>query len=586
MTEARTCPSCGTPLAADAPQGLCPACLLQRGLADNSGASTGVYHPGFTAPTPAELAVHFPQLEILELLGQGGMGAVYKARQAKLDRLVALKILPPSAGRDPHFAERFLREARALAKLDHPHIVGVHDFGETGNGLHYFLMEYVDGVNLRQVLRSGRLPPEQALGLVPQVCEALHYAHEEGVVHRDIKPENILMDKKGRVKIADFGLAKLLDRDGAELRLTATHQAMGTPHYMAPEQIEKPLAVDHRADIYSLGVVFYEMLTGELPLGRFAPPSQKVQVDVRLDEVVLRALEREPDRRYQSISDVKTALDTLHRSPVGSDTSHATTALEMRADEGTGPALRWRTPVLLFLGSWVLLQAVVGVIALQGYEFVWRVGGVLAPRWMPVLGIPLLWAGIITGLFVMGRAASAAIRQWTGPADLSAERRIAAPEENVGCLPLLGYLAGAIRRFLPLSRCAMLLCLTGIGLWFMLLLVLVNSRSSVLPETQAITEKELKLVWVAGGSYGLLFLLLLATGTLSPRNWWRPLAVFAAATAALVSTTELASSASPHRLLMLMPVHSAQIANSIALLLVGALQVRQIIANRQQDRRE
>jgi serine/threonine protein kinase len=316
MSDPRSCPACGSTLPTDAPEGLCPGCLLQKGLAlssdnaPNSAASTALYQGRFSAPLPAELAPLFPQLEILELLGQGGMGAVYKARQPKLDRLVALKILPRDAGRDPRFAERFLREARALAKLDHPHIVGVHDFGEA-DGLPYFLMEFVDGVNLRQVMRSGRLPPEQALAIVPQICEALQYAHEEGVIHRDIKPENILLDKKGRVRIADFGLAKLLDRDAADLRLTATHQAMGTPHYMAPEQMEKPLEVDHRADIYSLGVVFYEMLTGELPLGRFAPPSQMVPVDVRLDEIVLRALEKNPDHRYQHVSEVKTEMELL-----------------------------------------------------------------------------------------------------------------------------------------------------------------------------------------------------------------------------------------------------------------------------------
>src|SRR5262249_44198111 len=130
-------------------------------------------------------------------------------------------------------------------------------------------------------------------------------------VHRDIKPENILLDKKGRVKIADFGIAKMLGRKPAEYTLTGPWQVVGTLHYMAPEQMEKPLTVDHRADIYSLGVVFYEMLTGELPLGRFVPPSQKVQVDIRLDEVVLHAMEREPERRYQHASDVKTDVESI-----------------------------------------------------------------------------------------------------------------------------------------------------------------------------------------------------------------------------------------------------------------------------------
>ena len=156
-------------------------------------------------------------------------------------------------------------------------------------------------------------------------------------MHRDIKPENILLDRKGRVKIADFGLAKLM-RSGeppvgrAAFALTGSRQVMGTPHYMAPEQMERPQGVDHRADIYSLGVVFYEMLTGELPLGRFAPPSRKVQIDVRLDEVVLRSLEKEPERRYQHASEVKTDLDEhlVGRAP---GSSSAESAPEIGLDE-------------------------------------------------------------------------------------------------------------------------------------------------------------------------------------------------------------------------------------------------------------
>jgi serine/threonine protein kinase len=260
------------------------------------------------------LAKRFPQLEILELLGQGGMGAVYKARQPKLDRLVAVKVLPAEWGKDPAFAERFAREARALARLTHPHVISVFDFGES-DGLYYFVMEYVDGVNLRAILQERRLSPPEALTIITQVCEALQYAHEEGVVHRDIKPENILLDKKGRVKIADFGLAKLLDRPAAGFTLTGSQQVMGTPHYMAPEQIDRPREVDHRADIYSLGVVFYEMLTGELPLGRFAPPSEKAAIDGRLDDVVLRTLEREPHKRYQHASDVKSEVEAICRQP-------------------------------------------------------------------------------------------------------------------------------------------------------------------------------------------------------------------------------------------------------------------------------
>ena len=172
-------------------------------------------------------------------------------------------------------------------------------------------MEYVHGVNLRQAMQSGGMNPKEALAIVPQICDALQFAHDEGIVHRDIKPENILIDKRGRVKIADFGLAKLLGQEAADQHLTGTQQVMGTLRYMAPEQMEGSKSVDHRADIYSLGVVFYELLTGELPIGRFAPPSKKVQIDVRLDEVVLRALEKEPEQRYQHASEVKTDVQSI-----------------------------------------------------------------------------------------------------------------------------------------------------------------------------------------------------------------------------------------------------------------------------------
>jgi len=333
MTETRRCPTCGAALPAHSPEDLCPQCLLQAGLASQRGTqaptAASPRATGFVPPTPAELARHFPQFEILELLGRGGMGAVYKARQPALDRLVAIKILPPETAGDPAFAERFTREARALAKLNHPNIVGIYDFGQT-EGLCFFVMEFVDGTNLRQVLQTQALTPEAALAIVPQVCDALQYAHDEGIVHRDIKPDNILLDKKGRVKIADFGLVKLMAAEGQEspeaFVLTGTHQVMGTLRYMAPEQLAGSRQVDHRADIFSLGVVFYELLTGELPMGRFAPPSQKVQVDVRLDEIVLRALEQEPAKRYQRVGEVKTQVEVVTHGSVGSQRGTAAPA--------------------------------------------------------------------------------------------------------------------------------------------------------------------------------------------------------------------------------------------------------------------
>jgi predicted Ser/Thr protein kinase len=293
-------------MASDAPEGLCARCLLSAAVKEPSAPSQAQRE----APSPEEIARFFPQLEIVELLGRGGMGVVYKARQVQLDRLVALKILPPEAGAEPHFSERFAREARALARLNHPSIVAVYDFGQT-EGLFYFLMEYVDGANLRELMRTQQITPKEALVIVPRICEALQFAHDEGIMHRDIKPENILIDKKGRVKIADFGLAKLLGRDPADLSLTQAGMSVGTPRYMAPEQMEHPDEVDHRADIYSLGVVFYEMLTGELPVGRFVAPSQKAEIDVRLDEIVLRSLEHDVDRRYQHVSEVKSDVEDV-----------------------------------------------------------------------------------------------------------------------------------------------------------------------------------------------------------------------------------------------------------------------------------
>jgi TM2 domain-containing membrane protein YozV/predicted Ser/Thr protein kinase len=313
METERICPNCHKPLPADVPLGLCPECLIKSGFPTEIEPGAGGI-ARFVPPSVADIARLFPQFEILSFIGKGGMGAVYKARQPALDRLIALKVLPPAVASDPGFAERFTREARALARLSHPNIVVVYDFGKAGD-LHYLVMEFVDGTNLRELERGGKLSPEQALAIVPQICEALQFAHNEGIVHRDIKPENLLLDKKGRLKIADFGIAKILNVPAGKAGLTGAKDVMGTPHYMAPEQIERPQAVDHRADIYSLGVVFYEMLTGELPLGKFAPPSKKVMVDVRLDDVVLHSLEKEPSRRYQQASQVKTDVETIAGTP-------------------------------------------------------------------------------------------------------------------------------------------------------------------------------------------------------------------------------------------------------------------------------
>ena len=161
---------------------------------------------GFHVPTINEIADQFPELEVLQLVGRGGMGAVYRVRQKNLDRIVALKVFLYRAD-DIEFAARFQREARALAKLNHPNIVTVHDFGIRGK-THFLIMEFIDGMNLRQITEEERLPPDMALQMVPQLCDALQYAHDNGVIHRDIKPENLLLDTNGQINIADFGRQK------------------------------------------------------------------------------------------------------------------------------------------------------------------------------------------------------------------------------------------------------------------------------------------------------------------------------------------------------------------------------------------
>lgn len=334
-----TCPRCGAEVDAAVASGICPACLLKQ-AALGTGADSIPATP-WTPPTVDEVATEFEQLEIIELIGHGGMGAVYKAKQKSLGRLVALKILAPQHADNPDFADRFSREGKILAEVTHPNIVTVHDFGRAGD-FYFLLMEFVDGVNLRQAMTAGRLASKQALAIVPPICEALQFAHDRGIVHRDIKPENLLLDKEGRIKIADFGIARMLRTDDAELasptNRTSTSGAsafgasdeeeltrdavLGTPKYMAPEQRDEPGEVDHRADIYSLGVVLYEMLTGELPGAALLPPSRKVEVDVRLDEIVLRALDQDPNLRYGNATEFRNEVETVVRTPIEQRSRH------------------------------------------------------------------------------------------------------------------------------------------------------------------------------------------------------------------------------------------------------------------------
>ncbi|MCB1085746.1 MAG: serine/threonine protein kinase [Verrucomicrobiae bacterium] len=258
------------------------------------------------------MSLLLPAYDVEAMLGRGGMGAVYRAVQRSLKRTVAIKVLPPTADDELKFAERFRHEAETLARLNHPGIVHIHDFGETTNGLLYLVMEFVDGTDVHQLIQAnGRLSEDYALAVTAHVCDALAYAHSRGIVHRDIKPANVLIDQEGNVKVADFGLAKMVDPT-FDSGLTMSNVALGTPDFVAPEVLSMGMTVDHRADLYAVGVMLYQMLTGEVPRGLFKLPSQRGFVsDERWDEIICRAMEADRDERYQSAVEVRHALDAI-----------------------------------------------------------------------------------------------------------------------------------------------------------------------------------------------------------------------------------------------------------------------------------
>ena len=258
-------------------------------------------------PSIAEAVRLFPQYEIIDIVARGGMGVVYKARQATLGRMVGIKLMPLEVSANQEFAKRFTQEATTMAHLRHPHIIAVYNFGQTVEGHLFFVMEFVEGANLHQIIHGDGLAPERALAILDNVLDALAYAHGKGVVHRDIKPANVMVDADGNAKVADFGLARLNQPGSALAGRTMTSVIMGTPDYMAPEQ-SRDMKVDHRADIYSLGVMLYEMLVREVPRGIFEPPSKRVAVDARLDAVVIKAMQQARDRRFKSSEEMRSAL--------------------------------------------------------------------------------------------------------------------------------------------------------------------------------------------------------------------------------------------------------------------------------------
>jgi tRNA A-37 threonylcarbamoyl transferase component Bud32 len=246
-----------------------------------------------------------------EIIGRGGMGVVYKATQLSLGRPVALKLLPEEVTENRQFLDRFEREVDILARLAHPNIVTVFERGEV-DGRPYIAMEYVRGTSLREVVRSTPRPPAEALLIVRSILSALEHAHGEGIVHRDIKPENVLVAPGGIVKVADFGLSRLMEGD-LETRLTKTHVALGTFEYMSPEQREMAKDADERSDLYATGVVLYEMIAGELPIGSFDSLSTKrpTECDRRLDDIVDKSLKKSPDSRWQNAREMGEAVSHL-----------------------------------------------------------------------------------------------------------------------------------------------------------------------------------------------------------------------------------------------------------------------------------
>ena len=250
----------------------------------------------------------FGPYRIIAPLGRGGMASVYKAYEAGLDRYVALKVLPAEFLHDPDFAERFTREAKVIAKLEHPRIVPIHAFG-IDEGIPWMAMRLVGGGTVASLLTSGRLAHRRAVAILDETAEALDHAHERGVLHRDVKPQNVLLDETGHAYLADFGIAKLVEGSAV---LTKSGMISGTPQYMAPEQAQGEKA-DHRTDIYALGIVAYEMLTGRLPFTADTPvailmkhimdpiPIPPIsEVPEPLTRVLLKCLAKDPGARWGS----------------------------------------------------------------------------------------------------------------------------------------------------------------------------------------------------------------------------------------------------------------------------------------------
>ncbi|WNG44495.1 serine/threonine protein kinase [Archangium minus] len=299
-----------------------------------------------------------PGYRLEKLVGTGGMGEVHKATQLSLGRTVAVKLLSQQLAQEESFVARFQKEAAALATLHHPNIVSIVDKGSTAS-TYYLVMEFVDGPSLREWMRTPQEDPNETLRVMLQICRAIEYAHNRGVIHRDLKPENILFDAQAGdlPKVTDFGLASFLEDTSTRFALTSTHVAMGTLSYMAPEQKVDSKNADERADIFALGLIFYEMLVGELPAGHYDPPSRrKSGLDPRLDGIIANCIKQLPADRYSSVTELIRALEPL--APNYTTVRPAKLSRMQRAKLAVKRAVR----VLLQVTATLLVLAAVGVL--------------------------------------------------------------------------------------------------------------------------------------------------------------------------------------------------------------------------------
>ncbi len=297
------------------------------------------------------MSAYLPQFQFEKLAAWGGMGAVYKAHQPSLDRKVGVKILPPEFGSEEGFAERFKVEARAMAKLNHTNIVGVYDFGITPGGHLYLVMEWIEGRSLHDVIHKTTLPLRKATNLAMQLCEALSFAHEHGIIHRDIKPGNIMVNDADHVKVADFGLARPASNEVEE------DNPMGTPDYAAPE-IRGGSVTDHRVDIFAVGVVLYEMLTGRVPETPRRPVTIYAKVSSRWDEIIAKAIHPDPNKRYQDAGEFRVHINVAMKQEAGVPVP------EMADSKAKGPPRQKKAPPMSQKQQMVLTLSFVGVVLL------------------------------------------------------------------------------------------------------------------------------------------------------------------------------------------------------------------------------